>query len=279
MSIPGYSMALLRACGANNEQLLQVLAPIGGRLPTTEDDLQRMQAYLRRMGHILEAFPNNIAQTLGQRTPHNTPTFFGTDGNTQQQQQWPQQPSGFEGMGGVGTPYPASHQGGWNMGGVGTQPPAYPSVEFDSETDSDTSSDNWFDPVPNPFLALPENEQEQQIYWQYAQARRLWRRFSQKPNRRVRRFVRRKGGKGGKGSSTFMANFTGVIGKGGKGKTMGTSGKGHFGRRKNPKGRDGQVMKCSICNSDEHLRAVCPQRSNSQPQALGYAIEHGPIAT
>ena len=83
MSVPGYSMALLRACGVNNEQLLQVLAPIGGRLPTNEGELNQMQAYLRRMGHILEAFPNNIAQTLGQRTPRNTPTFFGTDDNTQ----------------------------------------------------------------------------------------------------------------------------------------------------------------------------------------------------
>ena len=27
---------------------------------------------------------------------------------------------------------------------------------------------------------------------------------------------------------------------------------------KNPRGRDGQIMKCSTCGSDEHLRAKCP---------------------
>eukprot|EP00974_Lingulodinium_polyedra_P008383 799022-Lingulodinium_polyedra.AAC.1 len=33
--------------------------------------------------------------------------------------------------------------------------------------------------------------------------------------------------------------------------------------RKNPKDRFGNVLKCSICQSDEHLRARCPNRQGS----------------
>ena len=36
------------------------------------------------------------------------------------------------------------------------------------------------------------------------------------------------------------------------------SGKGH-GRRRNPCGRDGAIMKCRICNSEEHVAAQCTQ--------------------
>ena len=94
--------------------------------------------------------------------------------------------------------------------------------------------------------------------------------------RRVRRFIRRRFGKGkgkgrGKGSSfnatAYLTAMTDddveeVLFKGkGKGKSKGkrTSGKG-FGRKGNPKGRDGQVMKCHECDSEEHLVAQCPRR-------------------
>ena len=56
----------------------------------------------------------------------------------------------------------------------------------------------------------------------------------------------------------------------GKGNRKG-SGKG-FGRRKNPKDRNGQIMTCRICGSDEHFQANCPQkgagRGNSSPPSL-----------
>ena len=37
-------------------------------------------------------------------------------------------------------------------------------------------------------------------------------------------------------------------------------------------------MKCSICDSDEHLRAVCPRRNTAQPHTSGYSLGHGPLA-
>ena len=48
----------------------------------------------------------------------------------------------------------------------------------------------------------------------------------------------------------------------GRGKGRASSGKG-FGRKKNPIGKDGSVMTCHTCGSEEHLQARCPQ--NAQP--------------
>merc|ERR1712240_855563 len=103
--------------------------------------------------------------------------------------------------------------------------------------------------------------------------RKAWRRFNGKPVRRFRRFFkksfRRKGKGKGKGKGK-RGNFSRggffytqddvqcfLKGKG-KGHRSHTSGKGH-GRQKNPKDRSGNIMKCRICDSDEHLMANCPQ--------------------
>ena len=42
-----------------------------------------------------------------------------------------------------------------------------------------------------------------------------------------------------------------------------------FGRRKNPTGRDGQIMRCSFpdCGSDEHFIAECPKRIAAEGRA------------
>ena len=58
-------------------------------------------------------------------------------------------------------------------------------------------------------------------------------------------------------SNETLAYFCGK----GKGNRRHTSGKG-TGRRTNPTGRDGQVMKCRVCNSPEHFEARCPQSRN-----------------
>ena len=103
-----------------------------------------------------------------------------------------------------------------------------------------------------------------------------------KPNRRVRRHFRkyqRKKGKGkgkrlsGKAISTFATDCTTEeyeeIFMGGKGRGKGrghragkrSSGKG-FGRKQNPRGKDGQIMKClgknGECGSTTHLKRDCP---------------------
>ena len=103
-----------------------------------------------------------------------------------------------------------------------------------------------------------------------------------KPTRSVRRFIRRRAGavrqnkgKGrGKGAGAFLASLTDdevdvFLGRKGKGKGKGkrTSGKG-LGRKHNPIGRDGTVMACNTCGSENHFANNCdgsgPRGRNSQ---------------
>ena len=64
---------------------------------------------------------------------------------------------------------------------------------------------------------------------------------------------------------------------GGKGNAKGkrqTTGKS-FGRRQNPTGPDGTTMTCTICDSTDHFRAVCPR--NQQSASSGSAgLVHSP---
>ena len=61
MTPEGFSWLLLRACGVNDTQLLQLLHPLQGRFPQTLPQYRELQQGLRRMGHILEHSPGNLA--------------------------------------------------------------------------------------------------------------------------------------------------------------------------------------------------------------------------
>jgi len=100
MSIEGCALQLLRVCHVNPQQLVQFLQPYGGRLPTTEQEFRDLLAHMRRIGHILEHSPNNIAAAIqgGRQAPRgayhtnhlqsawsgtrsdNTQSFFGSNG-------------------------------------------------------------------------------------------------------------------------------------------------------------------------------------------------------
>ena len=64
MSIQGLSFLLLKAIGVTDQQLLTLLLPFNGNYPGTELQYQQLQTSLRRMGHVLENNPGNIAQAL-----------------------------------------------------------------------------------------------------------------------------------------------------------------------------------------------------------------------
>eukprot|EP00971_Amphidinium_carterae_P328633 6460615-Amphidinium_carterae.1 len=91
-------------------------------------------------------------------------------------------------------------------------------------------------------------EDEEGCYLAYLAARR-----------KMRYFSKGKGGKGGKSKSKSKDN--------GKGKftpsypAYKSGGKGS--KHRNPTGRDGMVLRCSICGSQEHLRARCPRNQSS----------------
>ena len=64
MSWEMYSWLLLRACGVNQNQLLNILQPMQGRFPNTEQEFNVMELTLRRMGHILENAPHEPSESV-----------------------------------------------------------------------------------------------------------------------------------------------------------------------------------------------------------------------
>ena len=141
---------------------------------------------------------------------------------------------------------------------------SYFDTQAQEETDSSaTSSDSGTEQLLEPAVSgLSPSDAAHHIYMQMKTAKRTWRRFTGRPVRKFRRFFKARKGKGkgkGKGKkgpgNAFMwsqedvASF--LSGKG-KGDRSLSSRKG-FGRRKNAKDRDGQIMKCHECQSDEHL--------------------------
>ena len=119
---------------------------------------------------------------------------------------------------------------------------------------------------------LTDAQASEHVFWQYRTHRRRWRRLTGKPVRRFRRhvryFVKRRGkGKGqrhgfgfGGRRRSYVVTQDGIrayLGARGKGGARG-SGRGH-GRKRNPRGRDGTVMTCRICNSEELVGAKCTQ--------------------
>jgi hypothetical protein len=120
------------------------------------------------------------------------------------------------------------------------------------------------------YSALPPSQQAEAIYWQYREAKRTWRKFSGKPPRRARWGVKKGFGKGhsGKGQGkTSPPAFATMIDAAAYFKGRG---KGTPGQRTNPRGKDGKIMTCSICNSENHFRARCPRNPQRQ-QVAGFA--------
>ena len=263
ISITGLVWILLRAVGVSDNQLVQLLHQFQGRVPQTEDEFNAFKTSLRRMGHIIEHAPGNIASALrskGSGGKGQQLYFAGQEqevGWGQSEHSWAEPEHSWAG--------PAmSHESPDDWGS-------------DAGTDTDTQSSQG-EPFPDP---LPEGDEDvtEQLYWAYQQAKSQWRRHMQKPVRAVRRFARRylrnKGkGKGsfGKGKgrpnvSAFLAAlddaevaqvFKGFRKGGGKR----SSGKGK-GRKQNPLGKDGKRLRCFKCGSEQHLSRACPDRRPS----------------
>ncbi len=288
MSMEGCSLQLLRACNIQPNHLFTLLQPFRGQLPQDEPQFHEMCTQLRRFGHISEGTQGNIASSLQgplrqarpnayltQGTDHpadgTTHSYFGNPGS--QPEPWSDlsaQP--FSAAGGT-DPFAT-----WGAGGGHSAEPSYTTTAYpvnsdypiDSGTDTDTSSDDGQEELPDPGISqMSESQAAEHIYMEYRAAKLTWRRFTGKPVRHFRRTVKRtkgsgkaKGGKGSKGKGfgfywTHDETLTYLKGKG-KGSHSHTSGKG-FGRNTNPKDRQGNTMKCRVCDSEEHFAANCPQ--------------------
>ena len=296
VSIQGVTWILLRAIGVSDTQLIQLLMPFQGLFPATEAELTQLKTALRRMGHILERAPGNLRENL--RT--GTAAAFLTQEQWEPEQQnyhntWNPQ-SAFTAYEHIASEAPAGSPGWANPTEAYAAHEYQPShesatafYEEDIETDSATSSGSDVSEVQETGDA---NRIAQELFWAYRNAKAKWRKFMGKTTRAVRRhvhrFQRRKGkGKGKPSHNTFVS---------GKGKTPTGKGKGGNyavaallaemtdaqiesfmpafrgrrspgkgkGRRGNPRGPDGQIMRCHECDSTEHLVGNCPRRAGRQ---------------
>ena len=257
LSVETSALTLLRACGVSSDQFQALTQPFGLRLPNNEAEFNAMCHHLRRMGHIVERFPNNIASGLrsSSSTAHFSEAFMSEPASQTSAEPW-----------GVSTE--ASSSGVWPPQGDRTDW-AFAAVsaagDGASDTDSATSSDHD-EPLPVEDLqGLSTGEVDEYLFGQYQAAKKRWRRYSGKPVRALRRVIRRKGKGKGKQRSSYL-NIDSLLQQSayfkGKGKGGTGTGKG-FGRKGNPRGRDGEPLKCSICGSAFHLRARCPRRDSS----------------
>jgi len=77
MSIQGLVWLLLRACAVDDTQLMQLLMLTNELFPATQQEYDRLITLLKRMGHIIENSPNNVAQLLrGQQFPRTTNAYL-----------------------------------------------------------------------------------------------------------------------------------------------------------------------------------------------------------
>ena len=259
VSIETASLMLLKAVGVSPEQFQALTQPFGLRLPNTDDEFIQLTHHLRRMGHIVERSQLNIASTLNRQTQQH----HWANENAYPSVENPPVPEGM----------PEDHSG-WGEGSPDWAFATGVAEEEASWTDSATSSDQEGFVVDTQDLRGMSNQQaDEYLFGRYQDAKRRWRRFTGKPVRRLRTVFRRKGKGKGKGSRSYL-NLGEALEQSsyfkGKGKGGRSSGKG-FGRRINPKGRDGEVLKCSVCNSIYHLRARCPQGAQSSTPAAASA--------
>jgi hypothetical protein len=83
ISPKGMSWMLLKVVGVSDSQLLHLLQPLGNQLPNTPQQYRELLQRIRRMAHVMEHRPNNIAQSL--RRPHDSaPTLCWANAETRQ---------------------------------------------------------------------------------------------------------------------------------------------------------------------------------------------------
>ena len=288
----GFAWLLLNSLGVPPALWSQFLQPFQGNIPQTEDQLQQLIGHIRRQGHLYEnrgiQQAGRQAQHQQQHNTHLATTYFvdpwstpgGDPWSNAQHAQLAQQPV-----------YPASAgDHGWGHYTPTQQPPppappttslnlsqsymggcsgvccqwcgvAYQGEDADIEFDTDTEDEDVDDPTLfADYSHLTAEELGPELLHEYLMARRRWRKFSGRGPRRFRRRARKGKGKG-YGRRWLFAEDSDSIATCSSccepvpptfaGKAMGK------GRKGNPRGKDGQPLKCSHCGSAEHLWRNC----------------------
>ncbi|CAE7437517.1 unnamed protein product [Symbiodinium necroappetens] len=301
----GLAWLLLKAVGVSVDQLDRLLQPLNGNLPQDEAQLAQLLERIRRQGHLFEGSYRHPNQQAGVGDP-GAYNYFPTFGVPRDHaaHDVPADLSGGLGgsFGGPGSWMPdhssaggAAEDMGQYVAGPGAGSSAdseerctacgsyFDDWEFSSATDTDTGSVDEGIRAYNAVEVDGEsrtdaNSRQNELYQDYILARRRWRRYTGKPPRRYRRVNFRanrhigklRNGPYGRTYAAFLPPTAFAGGKG-AGKT-----KGGF-HRKNPRGKDGQVLKCSKCGSEEHLWRKCPQvisKGAGKGQGLGQSSAH-----
>ena len=78
LSPQGLSWLLLRAVGVSEHQLLNLLAtpPLNGNLPADDQGMEALKSALRRMGHIVERTPGNVASSMNRPNQRFNQAYF-----------------------------------------------------------------------------------------------------------------------------------------------------------------------------------------------------------
>ena len=220
---------LLLALRIPTEYWVHLLTPFRGALPSTDTEYRQFIEYVRRFGHLAEAGNYSIAQgvTQGHSTMWATP------------QEVPGQVN--PGSGTQGTASPASIAGMFPTDNPHEQLPH-------DDDDSDTSDDedgiyHTQDPTDPDMAGWIVNDIGEYYYQKYKLSKRKWRRFAGRQPKRQRGPIRHR---------QFLEETH-------------ASSEARY-RKGNPLGRDGQPLRCSVCDSDQHLRAKCPQSGKAREE-------------
>ena len=160
--------------------------------------------------------------------------------------------------------------------------------ESSDPTDSDTSSDSGNEDLdlPPEWNNVQASELGPQVFFQHRRWKKAWRRFRSKPVRRFRRTMKKhfrkhrnftsSHGKRSRGMFLTQEEVQAYVSKHARSQS---SGKG-FGRRGNPKGKDGKPLTCSGCGSTEHFVKNCPNKGKGKgggpPQFGGFVQQFPP---
>jgi len=274
MTIEGCALQIFKVTNTSTEHMVEYLRPFGGIMPRTEADFRALLQNMRRSLRIRENAPGNIGQHLRGSAPIRQHQYLSAEG-TIEQAAYLQMPSPG---GDVLTMFDSNCNQNdpalsfLNAGEAGEGDEA---IFYDSCTDTDTSSDDEEEPLDwSDCAGYSPDEISQWLFFQQRFHKRRWRRWTRKPVRRVRRFIKKRtfhrrksfGGRGrpkGRGKGSLFLTYAdewdeALTYLGGSSRS---SGKG-FGRKTNPRGKDGKIMTCHNCGSEDHFKSECPQSSH-----------------
>jgi len=247
---------ILNALGIPSNQWAQFLAPNLGNLPATGAELTALTSFIRRQGHLYEN--QGLARAAGQAPKVAANYAAGTEPCEQVYGTWGADPAVFPNTTTreTGSQAASSASVWWTWDGQNPEQWDQSYLYEPDDNSTDTSEGEPSDYSYMTFTITPEST-DADVVQAYNAIKARWRAQVGKYPRRYRKGKGK--GKGrfshrnkGKPNWSFHGNEQQHPQQdyyGGKGK------KGD--RRKNPRGKNGEPLRCDCCGSDEHLWRKC----------------------